>query len=167
MPNSHVLISWLKVVVHFHSTTWNPSEYRYIAIHNLTSSSSFLPPQQQQQQAKPTKHASLFFSLSLYPKSQLGNPLIISSSSFVHRGHPSEYSPKWQSLCVNSGEVGQIGRERERVKRPRPFFFVYPNRNFRLPQVHVIRCLALMGPEIIDEGMYRGACRSGPGRSLR
>lgn len=65
---------------------------------------------------------AFFSSLSLSPKSQLGNPLIISSSSFVHRGHPSEYSPKWQSLCVNSGEVGQIDREREARKAAASFF---------------------------------------------
>lgn len=36
------------------------------------------------------------------------------------------------------------------------FFFVYPNRNFRLlgDSYYTVVCLALIGPEIIDEGMY-------------
>lgn len=64
-----------------------------------------------------------FFSLSLYPKSQLGNPRIISSSSFcavgvilrsiLRNGNPSASTPGLLARSVGSGK---------RVKRPRPFF---------------------------------------------
>lgn len=133
MPNSHVLISWL--VVYFHSTTWNPSEYLeyystavYLGqVHRHTQPHLLLllPSSTAAAAARKTDQACVpFFSLSLYPKSQLGNPLIVSSRprrlrvgvilrSILRNDNPSASTPARLVKSVGSGK---------RVKRPRPFF---------------------------------------------
>lgn len=57
--------------------------HRYPQLHLLLLP-SFLHSSSSSKKNRPSMHA--FFLLSLYPKSQLGNPLIISSSSFVRSG---------------------------------------------------------------------------------